>query len=142
MKIIVEHGGQLISYFCMTMKALVSEKFLKLCKLHCKSNFNRIEVVLLMIDNFETNRIVIYLRGGYMMHLKSTCHVSCIRCRMSLFNHSQTVRSRDQQIFSLCLPHHTMCHVSSVRCHLSLVMCHMSGVTCPFFPFFFPFTKW
>ena len=37
----------------------VFETFLKFGKLQCKSNFNRIEVLLLMIDNFEPNQIVL-----------------------------------------------------------------------------------
>ena len=37
---------------------LVFKTFLKLGKLQCKSNFNRNEVLLLMIENFETIQIV------------------------------------------------------------------------------------
>ena len=59
------------------------DKSAALGKLQCKSNFNRIEVLLLMIDNFESNQIVLYLQGGYMMHLETTCHVSHVRCQVS-----------------------------------------------------------
>ena len=61
---------------------LVFETFLKLDKLQCKSSFNRNEVLLLMIDNFETNQIVLYFQGGYMMDLETTCHVSRVTCQM------------------------------------------------------------
>ena len=47
----------------------VFETCLKLDILQCKSNFNRNQVLLLTIGNFENNQIVLYLRGGYMMHL-------------------------------------------------------------------------
>ena len=40
----------------------------QMCKLQCKSNFNRNYVLLLMIENFETNQIVLYLPEGYMIH--------------------------------------------------------------------------
>ena len=39
------------------MSTLVFETFLKLGKLQCKSNFNRNEVLLLMIDYFEIIQI-------------------------------------------------------------------------------------
>ena len=64
-------------------QTLVFEAFLKLGKLQCKSYFNKNEVLLMTIDNFETNQIVLYLRGGYMMHLETTCHVSHVTCHMT-----------------------------------------------------------
>ena len=63
--------------------ALVFETFMKLGKLQCKSNFNKNYVLLLMIENFESNQIVLYFTRGYMMHLESTCHVSNVMCHMS-----------------------------------------------------------
>ena len=62
---------------------LVFETFMKLGKLQCKSNLNRNEVLLLMLGNFETIQIVLYLPGGYMMDLETTCHVSCVMCHVS-----------------------------------------------------------
>ena len=70
--------------------------------------------------------------------LETTCHVShsLVRCPMSLFNLSQTVRARALQFSPN--NHYTLwvqCHmsgvtyqVSHVRCHISLVMCHVSCV--------------
>ena len=72
--------------------ALMFETFLKLGKLQCKCNFNRNEGLLLNIDNFEPNQKISYLRGGYMMHFKTTCHVS-----------------------------HVTCHVTGVACHFSTI---------------------
>ena len=63
--------------------SLMLETFLKLGKLQCKSIINRNEVLFLNIDNFEPNQIVLYLQGGYMMHLETTCHVSHVTCHMS-----------------------------------------------------------
>ena len=42
---------------------LVFETCLKLGNLQCESNFNRNEVLLLMIENIKTNQIVKYLPG-------------------------------------------------------------------------------
>ena len=96
--------------------SLVFETCLKLCKLQWKSNFNRNEVHLLMIENFESNQIFLYLPGGYMMHFhlnlflvplhhlfapvshklkKKRSIINTVTSHMSLFNHSQTVRARD-----------------------------------------------
>ena len=50
-------------------EALVFETFLKWGNLQCKFNFNRNEVLVLMIENIETIRIVLYLPRGYMMEL-------------------------------------------------------------------------
>ena len=63
-------------------RPLVFETCLKLSKLQCKSNFIRNSVLLLTIDNFENNQIVLYLQGGYMMHLETTCHVSHVTCQV------------------------------------------------------------
>ena len=118
---------------------------MKLGKLQCKSNFNKNYVLLLMIENFESNQIVLYFTRGYMMHLESTCHVSnvmcqmscvtchvsCVSCHMSVFSHSKTVRARDLQ-FSHNI-HHTLCvlcHMSGVTCQVSHVTCNVSHVTC------------
>ena len=38
--------------------------------LQCKSKFNRNEVLLLMIENFETNQIVLCMPGGCILHFK------------------------------------------------------------------------
>ena len=84
--------------FSLQYCTLLFETCVKLGKLQCKSNFNRNK--LLLLDNFETNPIVLYLRGGYIMHLETTCHMSHVRCSMTLFNHSQTVRAMDQLIVS------------------------------------------
>ena len=66
------------------------------------------------------------------------CHMSCVRCHMSLFILSQTVIARDLQFshniyYSLCV----QCHmsgvtnqVSHVRCHMSLCMCLVPCVMC------------
>ena len=43
---------------------LVFETCLKLGKLQCKYIFTRNEVLLLMIENFETNQIVLCVPGG------------------------------------------------------------------------------
>ena len=66
------------------------------------------------------------------------CHMSHIRCHMSLFNLSQTVRARDLQ-FSHNI-HYSLfvqCHMSGVTyqvmhvgCHISLFMCHVPCVMC------------
>ena len=64
------------------VSSLVLETFLKFGKLQCKSYFNRNYVILPMIDNFETNQIVLYLRGGSIMHLETTCHVSHVTCQV------------------------------------------------------------
>ena len=75
-----------------------------------------------------------------MMHLKPPvmCDMSCVRCHMSLFNLSQTVRAKDLQFSQII--HYTLCvhchmsgvtyQVSHVRCHMSLVMCHVTYVMC------------
>ena len=52
-------------------------------KLQCKSNFNRIEVHLVMTEKLETNQIVLYISGEYMMHLETTWHVSHVTCQIS-----------------------------------------------------------
>ena len=55
------------------------------------------------------------------------CHMSCVACRMSLFNYSQTVRAADLQLFhNINHTQRVMCLVSHVRCHMSLVTCHVS----------------
>ena len=59
------------------------ETFLKLDKLQCKSNNYIIEVLLLMINNFEPNQIALYLQGGCMMHLATTGHLSHVMCHVS-----------------------------------------------------------
>ena len=98
--------------------------FWNLGKFQCKSNFNRNEVILLMIENFETIKIGLYLPGGYIMDLEITFHVSCVTCYMSLFNLSQTVRARDLQFSHNIL--HVTCHLSVVTCLVSHVTCHVS----------------
>ena len=35
-----------------------------------------------MIDNFETDQIVLYLQEEFMMHLETTCHMSHVICHM------------------------------------------------------------
>ena len=40
------------------MRTLMFEAFLKLGKLQCKSYFNKNYVLLLTIENFETNKVV------------------------------------------------------------------------------------
>ena len=62
---------------------MVFESFLNLSILQCKSNFNKIEVLLLMINDIEINQIVLNLRGGCMMYLETTCHVSHVMCHVS-----------------------------------------------------------
>ena len=61
------------------------------------------------------------------------CHMSHVRCSMSLSNHSQTVRAMDQLIVSKCSPYHTTPyhHVSWVPYHMSDVTftCHLSCIT-------------
>ena len=44
---------------------------LKLGK-QCKSNFKRYDVILLNLEKYETNKIVLYWPGGYMMHFETT----------------------------------------------------------------------
>ena len=125
---------------------------LKLVKLQCKSYFNRNQVLLLMIDNFETNQIVLYLRGGYMMNLETTCHVSHVTCQVQHVTFQPFPNRKSYGpancliMFTIpyhvsCVPYHmsgVTCHLSLVTCHLSLVTCHMSGVTCHnFFLLFF-----
>ena len=61
---------------------LMFETFLKCGKSQCKSNFNRNEVRLVMIEHIETNQIVSYLSGGYMMHLETSWHVSHVTCQV------------------------------------------------------------
>ena len=59
------------------------------------------------------------------------CHMSHVRCHMSLYSLSQTVRAKDLQFsyaFTLC-----------VKCHMSLIMCHVSHVMCHIFLFL---SKW
>ena len=83
------------------------------------------------------------------------CHMSRVRCHMSLFNLSQTVRARDLQFshnihYTLCVQchmsgdtyqvSHVRCHMSCVMCHVSCVMCHVSCVICNIYIFFC--TKW
>ena len=108
---------------------LVFETCLKLGKLQCKSNFNRNQVLLLTIDNFETNQIVLYLLGGYIMHLETTCHVSHVTC------HFLTIPKPYHHVS--CVPY----HMSDVTFHLSLVMYHISGVTYHTFFLLFFFQK-
>ena len=125
--------------------ALIFETYLKLDKLQCKCNFNRNEVFLLNIDNFEPNQIFLYLRGGYMMHFETTCHVSHVTCHVQhvTFQPIPNLTSYGPANFLIMFttPYHVSCvpcHKSGVTCHLSLVRCHMSGVTCHnFFLFFF-----
>ena len=74
------HSNNYVALTCPT--TLVFETCLKLGKLKCTSNFNRNYVLLLTIDNFETNQIVFYLRAGYIMHLETTCHVSHVTCQV------------------------------------------------------------
>ena len=50
--------------------ALVFETRLKLGNLQWKSNFNRNEALLLMIESIKTNQIGKILPGGYNMHLE------------------------------------------------------------------------
>ena len=78
------------------------------------------------------------------------CHMSRVRCHMSHFTLSQTVRARDLQFshnITLCVQCHmshfrchlsgVTCQVSHVTCHVSCVMCHVLCVICNIF-----FTKW
>ena len=65
-------------------------------------------------------------------------HMSRVRCHMSLFNLSHTVRARDLQFShnihsTLCVQYHmsgVTYQVSHVGCHMLLVICHMSCVMC------------
>ena len=111
-----------------------------------KSNFNRNEVFLLMIENIKTNKIGKF----WPRDIKCTeklpellfctlsplvCHVfpqssrkilSIIKTytsQMSLFDHSKTVRARDLKFWEYY--NHTLC----VMCPVSHVTCHMSHVT-------------
>ena len=68
---------------CCPSLSLVCETFMKCGKLQCKYNFNRSEVRLVMTEHIETNQIVLYLSGGYMMHLETTWNVSGVRCQVS-----------------------------------------------------------
>ena len=79
------------------------------------------------------------------------CHMSRVRCHMSLFNLSQTVIARDLQFshnihYSLCVQCHmsgVTYQVSHVRCHMSLFMCHVPCVMCYVsFVIYIFFTKW
>ena len=121
------------------------ETCLKLCKLQCKSNFEKNQVLLLMIENFEINQMVRgnvwstfkppkLLFGPLTPHL-CPCHpprytkrvsiINTVTSQMSLFNHSLTIRARDLK----CL--HYVHNVSCVPCHMSGVTCHVSHVNCP-----------
>ena len=88
---------------------------MKLGKFLSKSNININEVLLLMIEHFETIQIVYCLPGGYMMDLKTTCHVSRVMCHMShvtfqpFLNHKRW----GPALFIKYSPK-TMCHVSRV----------------------------
>ena len=64
------------------------------------------------------------------------CHMSRVRCQMSLLNPYQTVRAKNLQLshyiyFTLWL----QCHMSGVTYQGSHVSCHMSIVTCQLRPF-------
>ena len=117
------------------------ETFLKCGKLQCKSNFNRNEVCLVIIEHIETNQIVPYLSGGYMMHLGTTwhvtCHVSSVTCHMSLYSLYQTVRARDLQFSHVFI----IPYVSSVTCQVSHVTYHVSYVTHNVLHFLFCFLQ-
>ena len=83
-----------------------------------------------MIENFETNQIVVYLPGGYLMHLETTWNKfwSSFNPFVPLFNHFQTVKAGELK-FSQNV-HHTlysvMCFLPHVPCLMSRVTCHMS----------------
>ena len=65
------------------LRTSMFEACLRLAKLQCKYNFNRSEVRLVMTEHIETNQIVLYLSGGYLMHLETTWHVSHVTCQVS-----------------------------------------------------------
>ena len=79
-----------------------------------------------MIENFETNQIVVYLPGGCMMHLETIWikFWSSFNPFVPLFNRFQTIKARDLK-FSQNV-HHTLCHVF---CHMFHVACHVSIIT-------------
>ena len=114
-------------------RPLVFETFLKLGKLQCKSYFNKNQVLLLTIDNFETNQIVLYLPGGYMMHLETTCHVSHVTCQVQHvtfypFPNPKSYRLANFLII-FTIPYPTMCHVSRITCQMSHFTCPLSCIT-------------
>ena len=84
-----------------------------------------------MIDNFETNRVVLYLRGVYMMHIETTCHgfpfhVSRFRC--VTFQSFPNSKSYGPAAFLKMFT--TPYHASFFPCHMPGFTCHLSRVTC------------
>ena len=114
----------------MQLWALVFETFLKMGKLQFKSNFNRNKVLLLMIDNFETNLIVLYLQGKYMKHLETTCHVSRVTCQVQHVTFQPFPNRKSYGPANGLIMFTTQYHVSCVPCHMSGITCHLSLVTC------------
>ena len=99
------------------------QTFCTLCK--CKSNFNRNEVLLLLIENIKTNQKGKFCQGDknaqtFFLYHFTTC-VPCVpqsnrnilsitntdTSQMSLFNHSKTVRVRNLIFWENY--HHTLC---------------------------------
>ena len=59
------------------------------------------------------------------------CHMSGVRCQMSLLNPYQTVRARNLQFsHNIYFTLWVQCHISGVTYQGSHVSCHMSIVTC------------
>ena len=70
-----------------------------------------------MIEHIETNQIVSYLSGGYMIHLETTRYVSHGMCQVS----HVTLQSLTCIHYTLCV----LCHMLGVTNHLSCVMCYI-----------------
>ena len=60
-----------INNFLIPKMLVVFETCLKLCKLQCKSDFDRKEILLLMIENFEINQMVRGMYESPLNHLNS-----------------------------------------------------------------------
>ena len=121
------------------MLSLVFETHMKLGNLQCEYNFNRIEVLLLRIENIKTNQIGKFCQGVikctkklpellflYPFPLNNRKIFSIINTdtsQMSLFNHTKTIWARNMQFWENY--QHTLC----VMCPVPHVRCHMSHVT-------------
>ena len=114
-------------------------------KLQCISKINRNQAILLMIENFETNQMVLYLPVGYTMHLETTCTFLWYPYTIGVPLCPQSYRKK--------IVYHQYCYLLNVTfqplpnrksqgpkllsnyspypiCHVSLVTYHMSRVTC------------
>ena len=131
--------------------SLVFEKCMKLGNLQCKSNFNRNEVLLLMIENIKTIQIGKFCKGEknalkkylhfffctlsplvgqvFPKSIEKYCLLSIpipLKCHFSIIPKPHELGTWNfEKIITIHYVSCVLCHMSDDTCHLSHVTCHI-----------------